>query len=74
VAVETLQPRCRQKVALAVSVISLVTNIAADEGKSITFDEKWFDPFDDATPETDILNDPSGKPDLGKPMYQNVPV
>jgi len=71
VADETLQPRCRPKVALADSVISLVTNIAADAGKSITFDEKWFDPFDDATPETDILSDPNGKPDMNKPMYQN---
>lgn len=64
-----LQPRCNPKVALVDSVIALVTNIAADEGKSITFDEKWFDPFDDATPETDILNAPNGKPDLNKQIY-----
>ncbi|MDR3198503.1 MAG: Gfo/Idh/MocA family oxidoreductase [Planctomycetaceae bacterium] len=64
-----LQPRCNPKVALVDSVIALVTNIAADESKSITFDEKWFDPFDDATPETDILNDPNGKPDLNKQIY-----
>ena len=69
VADETLQPRCHPKIALADSVISLVTNIAADEGKSITFDKKWFDIDNDATPETDILNDPDGKPNLEKPMY-----
>jgi len=66
---KTLQPRCHPKIALADSVISLVTNIAADEGKSITFDEKWFDPFDDATPETDILKIPEGVPSLDKAMY-----
>jgi predicted dehydrogenase len=65
----TLQPRCHPKIALADSVISLVTNIAADEGRSITFDHKWFDPMEDATPETDIKNDPDGKPSLHKDMY-----
>jgi hypothetical protein len=64
-----VQPRCNPKVALVDSVISLVTNISSDEGRSIEFNEGWFDPFNDATPETDILNDPDGKPDLGKPMY-----
>jgi predicted dehydrogenase len=66
---ETLQPRCTPKVALCDSVISLVTNIASDVGRSVTFNEEWFDPDKDATPETDILNDPNGKPDLNKPMY-----
>jgi predicted dehydrogenase len=65
-----LQPRCNPKVALVDSVIALVTNIAADEGKSITFREAWFDPDKDDTPETDILKDPAGKPDLTKQMYQ----
>ena len=65
----TLQPRCHPKIALADSVISLVTNIAADEGKSITFNEKWFDIDHPATPESDILNDPAGKPSLHKPIY-----
>ena len=65
----TLQPRCYPKIALADSVISLVTNIAADEGRSITFNEKWFDINDDATPETEILNDPNGKPSLDKAKY-----
>jgi hypothetical protein len=50
-------------------VISLVTNIAADQGKSVTFNPKWFNPEDDATPETEIMNDPNGKPSLHKEMY-----
>ena len=65
----TLQPRCHPKIALADSVISLVTNIAADRGRSITFNPDWFDPMHDATPETEIMNDPNGKPSLHKPMY-----
>jgi predicted dehydrogenase len=64
-----LQPRCNPKVALVDSVIALVTNIAGDKGESVTFNEAWFDPMDDATPETDILGDPMGKPDLNKEMY-----
>ena len=66
----TLRPRCHPEIALADSVISLVTNIAADEGRSITFNKEWFDIEKDATPETDILNDPEGKPSLDKPMYK----
>ncbi|MGL4594163.1 MAG: Gfo/Idh/MocA family oxidoreductase [Thermoguttaceae bacterium] len=66
----TLQPRCTPKIALCDSVIALGTNIAADRGESLIFDEAWFDPFNDATPETDILNDPAGRPDLNKAMYQ----
>ncbi len=66
----TLQPRCTPKIALCDSVIALVTNIAADEGKSVDFKEAWFDPDKDDTPETDILKDPAGKPDLNKPMYK----
>jgi len=69
VADPTLQPRCHPKIALADSVISLVTNYSADTGKSITFNKEWFDPFSNATPEADILNDPEGKPSLDKPMY-----
>ncbi|GHT45152.1 NADH-dependent dehydrogenase [Planctomycetales bacterium] len=65
-----IQPRCNPKVALVDSVIALVTNIAADTGASISFDEKWFEINDDATPETDILKDPAGKPDLGKEIYK----
>jgi hypothetical protein len=66
---ESLQPRCHPKIALADSVISLVTNIAADKGESITFDKNWFEIDHDATPETDIMNDPTGKPSLNKEMY-----
>ena len=66
---ETLQPQCHPKIALADSVISLVTNIAADKGQSITFNPKWFDPDDNATPETEIIDDPNGKPSLDKEMY-----
>jgi len=69
VADPNLQPRCHPKIALADSVISLVTNYSADTGNSITFNEEWFDPFSNATPETDILHDPDGKPSLDKPMY-----
>jgi hypothetical protein len=65
----TLQPRCHPKIALADSVIALVTNIAADKGESITFNPDWFDPMNDATPETDIMKEPNGKPSLHKPMY-----
>ena len=62
-------PRCYPKIALTDSVIALVTNIAADTGKSITFNPEWFEINKDATPETEIMNDPNGKPDLNKAMY-----
>jgi predicted dehydrogenase len=45
------QPRCNPKVALGDAVIALTTNIAAKEGRRIEFDEQWFDPDSDATPE-----------------------
>jgi len=67
---KTLQPRCHPEIALADSVISLVTNIAADAGRSVEFNPEWFDIQSDATPETEVLNDPEGKPDLNKPMYR----
>ncbi len=67
---KTLQPRCHPKIALGDAVIALVTNIAADREKSVTFKEEWFDPDHDATPETDILSDPLGKPDLNKDIYK----
>jgi hypothetical protein len=53
------QPRCHPKVALGDAVIALVTNMAAREGKRIEFDEAWFDPGRDETPE-------GIKPDLGR--------
>ncbi len=64
-----LQPRCNPKVALVDSVIALVTNIAADKETSVSFNEAWFDPFDDATPETDILGDPAGKINMHRDGY-----
>jgi len=66
---KTLQPRCHPEIALADSVITLVTNIAADEGRSITFNRRWFDIEDSATPESEILDDPDGVPSLHKPKY-----
>jgi hypothetical protein len=46
-----VQPRCHPKVALGDAVIALVTNAAADKGERVEFDERWFDPDDDTTPE-----------------------
>ena len=66
----TMRPRCHPEIALADSVISLVTNIAADEGKSVTFNADWFKIHHDATPESEILNDPDGKPSLFKEKYK----
>ena len=53
------QPRCHPKVALADAVIALTTNKAAREGQRIEFQEEWFDPDSDATPE-------GAKPDLSR--------
>jgi predicted dehydrogenase len=47
------QPRCTPKVALGDAVIALTTNLAARKGIRIDFDETWFDPARDETPETD---------------------
>ncbi|MBQ9128187.1 MAG: hypothetical protein IJY15_10570, partial [Thermoguttaceae bacterium] len=49
-----IQPRCNPRIALGDAVIALVTNIAADKGESVTFDEAWFDPDSDKTPEKDL--------------------
>jgi predicted dehydrogenase len=46
-----IQPRCHPKVAIADAVIALVTNIAAQEGRRIALDPRWFDPDSDETPE-----------------------
>lgn len=46
-----VQPRCHPKVALADAVIALTTNLAARKGLRIEFEEEWFDPDSDATPE-----------------------
>ena len=46
-----IQPRCYPKVAMADAVIALTTNIAAEKGTRIEFQESWFDPDSDDTPE-----------------------
>ena len=51
------RPRCHPVVALGDAVIALTTNIAARRGMRIAFDEDWFDPAKDATPERDILKE-----------------
>ena len=53
------QPRCGPKVAMADAIIALTTNIAARESKRIEFQEEWFDPDRDETPE-------GVKPDLSR--------
>jgi predicted dehydrogenase len=45
------QPKCHPKVALADAVIALTTNMSAREGRRIEFEEAWFDPDKDETPE-----------------------
>ena len=67
---EKLQPRCHPKVALGDAVIALVTNIAADLGNSVEFKESWFDTSSEDTPEGDILNVPSAKPDVNREEYR----
>lgn len=51
------KPRCYPKVALADAVIAHVTNLSAQEGRTIHFKESWFDIESDETPE-------GTKPDL----------
>lgn len=45
------QPHCHPKVAMGDAIIALTANIAGRTSKRIEFDEKWFDPKDDATPD-----------------------
>jgi predicted dehydrogenase len=52
-------PHCHPKVAMGDAIIALTANKAAREGKRIDFDEAWFDPASDATPEGE-------KPDVGR--------
>ena len=47
------QPRCHPRVAMADAIIALTTNMAAEQGKPIRFQEAWFDPDKDDTPEGD---------------------
>ncbi len=65
-ALEKPRPRCVPEVALADAVIALTTNISADRGETVQFKTEWFDPAEDGTPETDLLELPDGKPDLAK--------
>jgi hypothetical protein len=53
------QPRCNPKVAMGDAVIALTANMAARQGRRIEFQDAWFEPENNATPE--------GKtPDLGR--------
>jgi predicted dehydrogenase len=52
-------PRCHPKVAMADAIIALTTNMAAEKGTPIAFQEAWFEPDRDETPE-------GQKPDLTK--------
>ena len=63
-----IRPRCNPRIALGDAVIALVTNIAADKGESVTFDEDWFDPDNDKTPEDD-LGVESGVPNIDQQKY-----
>jgi predicted dehydrogenase len=45
------KPRCHPRVAMADAIIALTANMAAEEGKPIRFQEAWFDPDKDDTPE-----------------------
>ncbi|MCL2305437.1 MAG: Gfo/Idh/MocA family oxidoreductase [Planctomycetaceae bacterium] len=59
-------PRCVPKVALADAVIALTTNISAARGETVQLKTEWFEIDKDDTPETDLLQAASGKPDLAK--------
>jgi predicted dehydrogenase len=59
------RPRCHPKIALGDAVIALTTNMAARLGMRIEFNEDWFDPAKDATPERDVLGQ-SVKPDVAR--------
>jgi predicted dehydrogenase len=67
-----LMPKCHPEVAMGDAVIALTTNIAANLGKTIEFEEAWFNPNSNDTPEAKYLaeNNPEKKkfytPDLGK--------
>ena len=63
------QPRCNPRIALGDAVIALVTNIAAEQGKSVDFRESWFDPDNDETPEND-LTDQKAVPNLDQEKYR----
>lgn len=48
---QEIQPRCHPKVALGDAVIALATNLAAEQGRPVRFQEEWFDPDSKETPE-----------------------
>ena len=58
-------PKCHPKVAMGDAVIALTANMSARHGKRIEFNEQWFEPESDATPERDVLNR-NVKPDISK--------
>ena len=58
-------PKCHPKVAMGDAVIALTANISARHGKRIEFNEQWFEPESDATPERDVLGE-NVKPDISK--------
>ena len=51
-----IHPRCYPELAMGDAVIALTANIAAQEGRRINFDPKWFNVDDDATPEGVVPN------------------
>jgi predicted dehydrogenase len=53
------RPHCHPEVAMGDAIVALVSNMAAREGRRIEFNEAWFDPQSDETPE-------GVKPDLGR--------
>ncbi|MDH3717560.1 MAG: hypothetical protein OES79_05505, partial [Planctomycetota bacterium] len=65
----TVPLRCSPKVALADAVIALTTNLAIERGKQagencrIDFQDAWFDPSSDETPE-------GAAPNVDRPEYQ----
>ncbi|MDR1484738.1 MAG: Gfo/Idh/MocA family oxidoreductase [Planctomycetaceae bacterium] len=68
-----LLPKCHPEIAMGDAVIALTTNIAAKLGKTIEFEESWFNPNNNETPELKYLVDEkdtekkkSYTPDLGK--------
>jgi predicted dehydrogenase len=49
-----MKPRCDGRVALADAVVALCSNLAMDKKKRIVMNPKWFDPADDANPESEV--------------------
>jgi len=45
------QPRCHPQVALGDAVIALTANLAARQGRRVEFQQEWFDPDRDETPD-----------------------